>query len=101
MHLNVMKSIRAFALLQLVPLLILRSSLAAPSQFFPLEIKDEHLAGALADLIRAELPTAQFILWGEDHGFADSAILLRALAREARPLGFKYHVVEVGPLSTG
>ncbi|HEX5177558.1 MAG TPA: hypothetical protein VFV83_11035, partial [Chthoniobacteraceae bacterium] len=46
------------------------------------------------------LPKAQFILWGEDHGFADSPILLRAIAREARPFGFKRHVVEVGPLST-
>ena len=26
--------------------------------------------------------------------------MLRAIAHEARPLGFKYHVVEVGPLST-
>ncbi len=26
--------------------------------------------------------------------------MLRAIAREARPLGFKYHVVEVGPIST-
>ncbi len=58
------------------------------------------LAGAGADLIRAELPQAQFILWGEDHGFADSPIVLRAIAREARPLGFTHHVVEVGPLST-
>src|SRR4029077_10084982 len=58
------------------------------------------LAGAGADLLRGELPNAQFVLWGEDHGFADSAILIHALAREARPLGFKYHVVEVGPLST-
>ncbi len=46
------------------------------------------------------MPKAQFILFGEDHGFADSPIILRAIAREARPLGFKYHVVEVGSLST-
>src|SRR5215208_5953886 len=102
MHLNVMRSVRTFALFQFLSLFGVLSStlLAAGPQFLPLEIKDEHLAGAGADLIRAQLPTAQFILWGEEHGFADSAILLRALAREARPLRFKYHVVEVGPLST-
>lgn len=58
------------------------------------------LAGTGAEIIRKELPNAQFILYGEDHGFADSPIVLRAIAREARPFGFKYHVVEVGPLST-
>jgi hypothetical protein len=73
---------------------------AAPPEVFPLDLKDGKLSGAGADLIRAELPKAQFILWGEDHGFADSPIVLRAIAREARPFGFKRHVVEVGPLST-
>jgi hypothetical protein len=72
---------------------------AAP-QSLSLDIKDGKLAGPGAEIIRAELSKAQFILYGEDHGFADSPIILRAIAREARPLGFKYHVVEVGPLST-
>ncbi len=72
---------------------------AAP-RTFPLELKDGKLAGAGGEMIRAELAKAQFILFGEDHGFADSPIILRAIAREARPLGFKYHVVEVGPIST-
>ncbi len=69
-------------------------------QTLPLEIKEGKLEGAGAEVIRGELAKAQFILFGEDHGFADSPIVLRAIAREARPLGFKYHVVEVGPLST-
>ncbi|MBA3272643.1 MAG: hypothetical protein H0T11_02060 [Chthoniobacterales bacterium] len=73
---------------------------ATSPQLYPLEIKEGKLAGAGAKIIRGELANALFILWGEDHGFADSPILLRALAREARPLGFKYHVVEVGPVST-
>ena len=73
---------------------------AAPPQSFPLEVKDGKLAGAGGDMTRAELAKAQFVLFGEDHGFADSPIILRAIAHEARPLGFKYHVVEVGPLST-
>jgi hypothetical protein len=67
---------------------------------FPIQIENGKLTGAGAEVIRHELTNAQFILWGEDHGFADSAIVLRAIAREARPLGFRYHVVEVGPLST-
>src|SRR5450432_1938227 len=69
-------------------------------QPLPLEVKDGKLAGPGGEMIRAELLKAQFILYGEDHGFADSPIVLRAIAHEARPLGFKYHVVEVGPLST-
>ena len=73
---------------------------AAPPQTFGLEVKDGKLAGPGAEMIRSELTKAQFILWGEEHGFADSPIVLRAIARESKPLGFKYHVVEVGPLST-
>jgi hypothetical protein len=73
---------------------------AAPPQTLALETKDGKLAGPGAEVIRAELAKAQFVLFGEDHGFADSPIILRAIAREARPLGFKYHAVEVGPLST-
>ena len=72
---------------------------AAPKTF-SLEIKDGKLSGPGATVIETELSKTQFILWGEDHGFADSPIILRAIARAARPLGFKYHVVEVGPLST-
>jgi hypothetical protein len=72
---------------------------AAP-QSLSLEVKDGKLACPGAEIIRAELAKAQFILCGEDHGFADSPIVLRAIAREARPLGFKYQVVEVSPLST-
>ncbi len=97
MHLTIMRSMFVVALLSSP---ILTASLAAEPQVLPLQLRDDRLAGAGADVLRAQLPTAQFVLWGEDHGFADSAILLRALARDARPLGFKYHVVEVGPLST-
>jgi hypothetical protein len=72
---------------------------AAAPQILALEIKEEKLAGAGAEVLRGELGKAQFVLFGEEHGFADSPIVLRAIAREARPLGFKYHVIEVGPLS--
>jgi hypothetical protein len=97
-----MRSIRAVAIFPFVWLGVLfpGSMKASPPQIYLLEMKDGKLSGAGADLIRAELPRAQFILWGEEHGFADSPIVLRALAREARPFGFTRHVVEVGPIST-
>ena len=102
----VMKKIRAISpavsvsAFSVFILLSAASQAEAAPQTIPLEVKDGKLAGPGGEMIRAELPKAQFILYGEDHGFADSPIVLRAIAREARPLGFKYHVVEVGPLST-
>ena len=95
-----MTNIRALSALLLIVVLSLTALAEAAPQTLSLGLKTENSTGPGADVIRAELPKAQFILWGEDHGFADSAIILRAIAREARPLGFKYHVVEVGPLST-
>src|SRR4051812_26200789 len=91
-----------FACLSLIILVFASASLraVAPPQTLALEVKDGKLAGPGAEMIRGELAKAQFVLWGEEHGFADSPIVLRAIAREAKPLGFKYHVVEVGPLST-
>ena len=55
------------------------------------------LDGDGADLLRAKLPDAQFILIGEDHGFADSPEIALALAREARPYDVVHHVIEIGP----
>ncbi len=81
-------------------LFIMQPSVAdAAPQSFALDVKDGKLSGPGGEIIRAQLPNAQFILYGEDHGFADSPIVLRAITREARSYGFKYHVVEVGPLS--
>jgi hypothetical protein len=88
------KTIFAFAFLALA-----QSATAAPLTYLLAVSPDGKLSGAGAEIIRRELPSAQFILYGEDHGFADSPIVLRAIAHEARPFGFKYHVVEVGPLS--
>lgn len=90
--------VRAF--LSALALMVFVVSAEAAPLTYALEVKGGRLAGAGAEVLKAELPHAQFILWGEDHGFADSPIVLRAIAREARPLGFKYHAVEVGPLST-
>ena len=98
-HLTGMLTIRSLLLFLAVSILAASSNFAAP-ELLPLDLKEGQLIGPGADVLRAQLPQAQFILWGEDHGFADSPILLRALAGDARPLGFKYHIVEVGPLST-
>ena len=73
---------------------------AAP-QVFALGVDDHGgLSGPGGEILLARLPDAQFILYGEDHGFADSPIVLRALAHEARTYGFRHLVVEVGPLTT-
>src|SRR3954468_22021177 len=87
------------AMIAFTALVPLANAATAP-QTLALEVKDGKLAGPGAEMIRGELTKAQFVLWGEEHGFADSPIVLRAIAREAKPLGFKYHVVEVGALST-
>jgi len=73
---------------------------AAAAQTYTLTVSPEGgLSGSGAPVLQHELANAQFILYGEDHGFADSPIVLRALAHDARAYSFKYHVVEVGPLS--
>lgn len=72
---------------------------AAP-QTYPLAVAGGALAGPGAEVLHGAAANAQFILFGEDHGFADSPILLRALAHDVRPLGFKRLVVEVGERST-
>ncbi len=57
------------------------------------------LTGPGAELILAELPRAQFILVGEDHGFADPPELALAIAKAARPFGVVSHAAEIGPLT--
>lgn len=64
-----------------------------------MSLVDGRLQGAGAEVLRAELPGAQFILFGEDHGFADSPEIALALAREARELGVVHHAMEIGPQS--
>ena len=70
-----------------------------PPETFAMTLADGKLSGPGADLILARLPKAQFILLGEDHGFADSPRLALALARAARKYGVTHHVAEIGPLS--
>ena len=71
----------------------------AAVEFLPLSIEDGALNGDGADMLREKLANAQFILIGEDHGFADAPIFSLALAKAARDYGVTNHVVEIGPLT--
>ena len=62
-------------------------------------MEDGALTGDGADVIIAHIKDSQFILVGEDHGFADPPEIAAALARVARPFGFNHHVIEAGPVS--
>lgn len=61
-------------------------------------LEDGALTGPGASLLLDRLPSAQFILVGEDHGFADSPEIALALAKASRKYGVVNHVVEEGPL---
>lgn len=82
----------------LQPVLAEPSAAVAGPQIYSMSISEGALSGPGADLLAARLPTAQFILIGEDHGFADSPEIALALAKAARQYGVNYHVVEDGPL---
>lgn len=70
-----------------------------PGRLPYMRLEDGALIGEGAELLRAGLPSAQFILIGEDHGFADPPEIALALAREARAFGVNRHVLETGPLT--
>ncbi len=78
-------------------LLMFAGRSVAEAQILTMTLEDGSLQGAGADELRSRLPGAQFILIGEDHGFADSPEIALALARDARPFGLVHHVMEVGP----
>lgn len=80
-------------------IMFLCSIAQAGLQTYTLEVHGAKLDGSGAAVLNEEIARSQFILYGEDHGFADSAIVLRAIAKMARPLGFTHLVIEVGPLS--
>ncbi|WP_428407020.1 hypothetical protein [Hyphococcus sp.] len=64
-----------------------------------MNVSDDGLSGPGAALLLDRLQDAQFILVGEDHGFAGSPQITAALARQARQYGVIHHVVEIGPYS--
>lgn len=72
---------------------------AEPPAVHAMALEDGKLTGPGADLILGRLSKAQFVLIGEEHGFADAPQIALALARAGRKHGFKHHVVETGPAS--
>lgn len=63
-------------------------------------IENGALVGDGADLLNAKLENTQFILIGEEHGFADAPVISKALATSAWRYGLRHHVVEAGPIAT-
>ncbi|MBV7256152.1 hypothetical protein KCG44_05070 [Pacificimonas sp. WHA3] len=70
-----------------------------PTEFHMMQLQDGQLSGPGADVILAHLPDAQFVLIGEDHGFADPPRIAAAIAAAAAPYGMNHHVIEVGGIS--
>lgn len=60
-------------------------------------VKDGKLSGPGADVLRAALAEAQFVLMGEDHGVAKIPEFGAALCAELAPRGFHHMALEVGP----
>lgn len=58
------------------------------------------LSGDGAEPIRNAMEKSQFVMLGEDHGYAGPPQLLSALAAEGADKGFDYYAIEVGPFST-
>ncbi|MBX7459060.1 hypothetical protein K3152_12440 [Qipengyuania sp. 1NDH17] len=65
-----------------------------------LGIDADGLSGPGADIIREEMAQSQFVMVGEDHGYAGAPQFLGALAAEGADLGFDNYAIEVGPYST-
>ena len=59
--------------------------------------RDGKLAGPGADVLRAALVEAQFVLLGEDHGIAQIPEFGGALCAELVPRGFHHMALEIGP----
>ena len=59
----------------------------------------EGLGGEGANALSEAIADAQFIVVGEDHGFADAPILIAGLAAESGEAGFDIYAVETGPMS--
>lgn len=64
-----------------------------------LEIRDGRLAGPGAAALLAAAGDAQFVLVGEDHGFAEVPEFAAALLRTLGDAAPRHHVIEVGPHS--
>lgn len=65
----------------------------------PIEFSEDGFTGPGGELLREGLEQAQFVMIGEDHGFAHAPLLVSAFAAEAASHGFDYYAVELGPYS--
>ena len=66
----------------------------------PLALKDGALRGVGADLLLRRAGEAQFVLIGEDHGFAETPRIAMALNRALGTHAFPHLVIETGRYST-
>lgn len=80
------------------PAQLLSDTLAANRH--PLSLKDGALQGVGADLLLQRARDAQFVLIGEDHGFADIPRFAMALNRALGAEAFPHLVIETGRYST-
>ena len=72
---------------------------AVAAQRWALHFDGEHIDGPGGERVLAAARAAQFVLVGEDHGFAEVPQFTRALQRALGPEGFRHLVLEIGPLS--
>lgn len=103
------KLIAAFAVAALFSQAAVAAEPAQPSppdetvEILPIAFSPEGLSGSGGDQLRVAMEQAQFVALGEDHGFAGSPELGRALVHDAAAVaerqdaGPLYHAVEVGP----
>jgi hypothetical protein len=66
----------------------------------PITVTADGLSGAGADSIHAAIKRSQFILIGEDHGFADLDWLTGHVFRAAHSNDFAHLAIENGPIAT-
>jgi hypothetical protein len=81
---------------------IASESTAIPAQIeiLPIAFDAAGVSGSGGERLRSELGNAQFVALGEDHGFADAAVLARALAAEMKSIGGPvFHAAEIGPFT--
>lgn len=60
-------------------------------------VRDGHLEGAGADVLRKAMAATPYVLIGEDHGLAEVPLFSAAVFRELAARGTRDIVVEVGP----
>ena len=76
-----------------------RRALFTPLRLDANDLHAPKLGGPGANELRLKIENAQFVLFGEDHGFEDSGQLAHGLAQIAIAQGFDHLVLEIGPLS--